>query len=252
MMKRWMIFGSMAIAAVLAIGIATSLRAQPGIAGDAGAGGGMRQPNPPPMRPTVKVTDQGIFVIQGGVVLKYDTTSLKLQDKLDLTDKLTATASQKTAQALPVRPQSSGVLMSDDSILLVNGNHFFRIDTATLQVKATATLPAIPMPTPPNAGDMQAGPNAGGGDMKAEDGMRQQGPAGMGPNDGGAQGNMPPGPPPGMQGMQGPTMELHGKTLYLLRGSNLTAIDITDGKTLAQAALPRPDGKKPVEGNNGN
>ena len=250
-MKRWMIFGSCAMAAVLAIGFATTLRAQPGIAGgmnggmNGGMAGGQRRQAPPPMPPTIKTTEHGIFVIQGNVVLKYDPATLKLEQQLDVTDKLTATAQQQTAQARPMRPQPSGVLMTDDSMLLVAGNHFFRIDTATLQVQADVTLPATGTAAQPH--DMATPDRAQGG---APEGENVQGPQGMGPNDGGPQDGMPQGPPPGMQGPpRAPVMELQGKTLYILRGSNLTAIDITAGKTLAQAALPRPEVPKAANNN---
>jgi hypothetical protein len=129
---------------------------------------------------------------------------------------------------------------------------------------------AAPGGGPGDNGGNDAGPDnapgGGPGDMGGNNGGPDNGPAGvpggMGGNDGGP-GNGPGGGPGGFAGdprmgrgmmmmmtppPQPPQVTLHENTLYVLRASQILAIDITSGKVTAQGATPgKPAGVTPPQ-----
>ncbi len=109
--------------------------------------------------------------------------------------------------AMLVAPAASG---SGKVLLVVAGDRFLSVKTS-LEVAAKASLPSVQKGEPP------------------------QGP----PEDDPDQGPMPPRRPAGVPPV--PAMGLVGRTLYVMRGDQITAIKIDDGSLSAQATLPRPE-----------
>lgn len=155
----------------------------------------------------VKVGAQGIFVLTGGTLTKYDT-KLKEQGTLKFVEPAAPVSTDSSDTGAPPRrqmPRSGVVLIAPNSdpakekVLVVYGTDFISIDAATFKVAAKGKLPD---PEPP------AGAPAGG----------------MG-NRGGFGGT--------------PTLELSGTTLFVVRGSQIVGINIEDGSVVGKATLPQ-------------
>jgi hypothetical protein len=224
-------------ATLMAAGIATTAFAQRGQGQGQGQGPGAGQA-PPPMGPPpacMQVGASGVFVLTGPVLGKYDA-ALKAEGTLDLrpakVNDATAPAQGQAGGPPPGRPGPGALLLSDansDEVLLaVSGNTFYRINPVALTIDKQCELPAPAMPAPPQGGPndgqraaaapftnngtgatgntqgtppqggrpgMGGGPQGGSG-MGGPQGRPQGGP-GMGGQQGGPQGG------PGMGGQQG-------------------------------------------------
>ncbi len=127
------------VAIALAVA-ATSVFAQ-------GFGGGI--PGAPGGGTILLNTDKGLFALRAGVVAKYDTTTLKEVQTLPLlgpapeapTDFQDREAMQQYRQAMQMR-QNALMIANADSLLIVIGDHFYRVNQETLKSDATADLHA--------------------------------------------------------------------------------------------------------------
>jgi len=177
--------------------------------------------------PVIKVGTQGIFVLTGGTLTKYDT-KLKEQGTLKFVEPAPPATDSTDTSGQPRRqmPRSGVVLLAPnpdptkEKVLVVYGTDFFAIDAATFKVAAKCKLPD---PEPP-AGTAPADTTAPGGGM----GGRMMG-GFFGP----------------------PTLELSGNTLYVVRGTQMLAVNIDDASILGKATLPQ-QAPPPVPANPGN
>lgn len=154
---------------------------------------------------TMKVLPQGLFVLRGGVLAKFDATNLQEQGVLELfgpapapIDMRNATPEerQRAMQDRTKRMQQAEVLPMGADLLVVIGEQFFRIKLADLTIKVQSELVVPDAPQPPAQG-------------------RQFG------------------------GFAMPTtLELKDNTLYVLRGADLLTVDVETGKVVATGKLP--------------
>ena len=208
--------------AVVLTGSYVSAQRGPGPGGPGGPG------MMPPPHAMMKVSADGVFVLAGPTLVKYNASTLKQEGTLQLLEKRNEPGVQGEGPQMPPPPPGPAQMLiaPDALVLIVAGDQFFRLDAATMQVKAKG---ALPRPTGPGDGNMPPMPGPG-----------MPPPPGQGPGMEGGPG-MPPfprgpmGPPPAL-----PTMELLGKTLYVQRGPQIVAINVNDGKVIAQAELPKP------------
>lgn len=246
-MKRVTIIGSLAVGTLLLVALITSAFGQPDPNTQpgqrAGDGQRMRPPQLPPI--TMKFGAGSLFVLQGLTLAKYDADTVKPAGVVNLVDNIAQpTAPANGAGMRPMRPPLPGLLLivgedADANVLIVSGDNFFRLQASDLKVLVKATLPAQPQPQAPADGQGGLGmpPPGNPPDAVGPDGA-PGGPAG-GP---GMMGG--PGGGPGMMGGPGmpqaaqPVPELHGNTLYLVRGTQLLALDITTGKVTGKATTP--------------
>ncbi len=253
-MKHLILWGSLGAISVLALGMMTTAFSQPPHDGrQPGATAGNRPlRGAPPVHTVMGSSAEGIFTLTGNALVKYDATTLKELGRLTLdVDAPAAAGDAKGAQAgPPMGPSPSGTLCIpegelSDQVMVILGTTFYRVDGGTLQVKATSTLP-LTLPEPPQGGTdawgppPQDGPNGDTGPQHGPQGM-QHGQAGP-----------PPGGPggPGERGRGSQLqLELHGKTLYLLAGEQLLAVDATTGKVTGNAALTPPQADKAGKAN---
>jgi len=215
-MKLWGIATVVGVA-LLVLGISYSAYSQQEIGGQGqrggrhamgqrGMGGGGRGPGMMGpgmgMMSRMKVGAQGLFVLQGPTLLKYDPATLALKGQLALADPAAEQAAAGDGNGQPMgHPKPIAFLPAGDDVLVVAGDTFIRVDGKTMQKAVTGTLPTVTLPTPPdNAGD------------------------GMAP------------PPPNFP----PMLELNGTTLYVERGPSLVAVNTADGTVTAKATLPTP------------
>ena len=163
-------------------------------------------------------TDNGLFALRSAVLVKYDATTLQQLGEFqifgpapemptmdaenpDVQDYVTAL--QNYFKDQQKRQGPALMIASKDSLLVVIGNGFGRINQQTMKLEAKASL-LPPTATPPNGGDQQAPPIL--------------------------QFLAPAEPTPGYV--------LAGTTLYLMRGKEVLAINTTDGTILARTSLP--------------
>jgi len=280
-MKHGIWFMVLGAVTVMAVGMATTAFTQAGLAGgDQGAvppggpggnPGRQMQMRMPPVPPTMKVVADSLFVLQGLTLTKYHANTLEQTGVVTLTVKTPApgnppagttektmaapqaTEATKTAndtQAPPPPPFAQALLLSaddkdDPALLVVIGNSFQRIRVKDLAITATADLPAPVQ----NGKDAKTVQRTGNGAPDAT--TRDTGDAIPNGVPGGAQGG-PGGMPGGMHGMPGgsmpggmnlPIYELANNKLYLLRGPQLLAINVSTGevttKQLQQANTPQ-------------
>jgi len=165
--------------------------------------------------PAVKVGTQGIFVLTGGTLTKYDT-KLKEQGNIKFVEPAAPVSTDSADTGAPPRRQMprSGVVLiapnadpAKEKVLVVYGTDFFSIDAATFKVAAKCK---IPDPEPPaGAADTSGAPGGGMGGRT-------------------------------MGGFFGaPTLELSGNTLYVIRGAQMVAINIDDASIVGKATLPQ-------------
>ena len=207
-MSKKLLFSLGGLAVLAAATISSGVIAQgPGGPGRPGDGGMMMPPPPPAI--LMKAGTNGLFVLAGPSLIKYDATTLKQQAVLELAKPKDGQSSTDSQDRPPMPPMLSANMMltsgADNTtlVLIVIGNKFYSIDAATLSIKAQATLPKLQMPEL-------------GGDNARPDG-------------------------PGMPCMMArPEMELLGNTLYVQQAHQIVAIGITDGHIIAQTTLPKP------------
>lgn len=212
---------SIIVVALLAVWVCSAVCAQGGGGGNAGGRsnrggfGGQGTGGFGGNAPVVKVGAQGIFVLTAGTLTKFDT-KLKEQGTLKFVEPApppSADSSDTSTQPRRQMMPRGGVVMiapnsdaAKEKVLVVYGTDFFSIDAASFKVAAKCKLPD---PEPP-AGAPAAGAPGGG----------------MG-------GRM-------MGGFFGtPTLELNGNTVYVIRGSQMVAINIDDATVVGKATLPQ-------------
>jgi hypothetical protein len=231
--------------------------AGPGAANGPGGRGGRQGGMPQQMPPAVMASGAtSLYVMAGGTLLKYDAVTLKELGKVELVAPPAAdpaagaagggrpgaaggrpggaaggpgaAAGGPGAPGGPggrggmnrQRPMAGAMLITpgaNEQVLVVIGDQFFRLEAATLTVKAKATLPAPELPNANPPMDPGA-PDAAG---------PPEGPGG-------------PGGPGGMGGGRPAELSLKGVTLYVLRGPQIVAVNTVDGKVTGTAMLPMP------------
>ena len=194
--------GWIVVALLAAAGLAGAVLAQRGQGGPGGPGMPPMRPGPPPVM--MKAGTQGVFVLTGLTLHKYDP-ALTEHKELKLADEPAGDVGR------PMPPRPALMLIAggaSEKVLVLVGDDFYSVDAATLSVTAKATLPAIKPPD--QEGETTPGPG--------------------------------PGPGPGMRPMGPPlpVVELVGQTLYVQRANQIIGISITDGKLVGPATLPKP------------
>jgi hypothetical protein len=164
----------------------------------------------------MKATDNNLFMLIGATLFKYDT-ALKQQGMLNLIEPPTETdvSERSPMPPMPMPMPMPGVMLvagtaGSQSLVILLGDQFFRVDAESLSIKAQAMLPA---PEPPK-------------DM---------------PNPRHVEGFDRPCPPMVMHMAPPAGLELHGDKLYVLRANMLCAINIKDGSIVGQTKLPEPE-----------
>ncbi len=202
------------VCALVAVWIGTTVLAQRGPGGPGGFGGpggpggpGMQPPMGP--GPIMKTGAQGVFVLMGPMLRKYDA-ALKEKGSLQLIEPPTGNPPADGEPRPPMPPM--GILLiapaggqASEKAIAIFGDQFFSVDTGSLKVAAKTKLPAIELPKPPD--DANPGPG---------------GPPPMGP---------PPGPG---------ALELQGRILYILRGPQIVGVNVDDGSLAGKASLLKP------------
>jgi len=221
MKSKSMVFVSIIVIALVAVWIGTAVMAQRGPGGPGGPPGAPGGPGGPGMQPPMgpgpimKAGAQGVFVLWGPTLTKYDA-ALKEKGSLQLIGPPTDNPPAEGDQKPPMPPMPpNGILLiapagsgASEKVIALFGDQLVSVDAASLKIAAKAKLPAPEMPKPPD-GTAMGNP---------------QGPGMM----------MPQffGPPP--------PIELQGRVLYILRGPQIVGVNVEDGKIVGPAALPKP------------
>lgn len=155
-------------------------------------------------RTQILQTAKALFVLRGGVLAKYDATTLDMQTMVELFGPMPALPAGENGGAADKqrwlleqakRLMPAAMLQTGNDLLLVISEQFFRVDTATLKLKVKATL-------------------APDGDLAQNIARRL------------------------LSTFAVPALELHDTTLYIAHGDQLLSVNINDGKILATGALP--------------
>lgn len=154
-------------------------------------------------------TSKGLFVLRSGVLAKFNTSTLKVDKELSLfgaaptmpADRTDRTAMQAYMTDMQRRNAPGILLVKDNSLILLVGDGFARINQDTLTVEAAATI------APEATADTTTTAPGGGAAFR-----------------------MP---------TAAPSYLLSENTLFLMRGTEILSINVTDGKTLSRAALPK-------------
>jgi hypothetical protein len=212
---------------------------------------GMGQQGQPPMQqtmmhppmmmsePVMKCGNEGVFLLTGQRLTKYNASTLKKIASVEL--KLDETINKDQHDNRMNQPfmgpgGPSEMLLSGADVLIVSPNSFFRVDAKTMKLVVKTSLNTVRKDNQERSGMGQKG-------MGSEPGM------GMG-----QPGGMPMEQPFGGPGFGGPSMmrnalELQGGILYFLNRDSLMAINIKDGKTLATTQLENPEPMQPMRQN---
>jgi len=171
-----------------------------GPGGPGGPGpGGLRGPDM-----MVEPTEQGVFVLQGGVLLKYDAATLKQVGRIVLLQPRDAESGDQPGPP-HMGPPAGTLRVHEGNVLAVLADQFVVVNAASFKVTAKATIPApARQDAPPE-------------DVNADAGFRR--------------------PPMAPQCMMLKTV---GETAYLQRGPELLAVSIANGKVTATGELPLP------------
>lgn len=148
-------------------------------------------------------TPKGLFTLRNGVLARYNATSLKLEQELQLfgpaptapADFTDRAAVQKYFTDMQQRMAPAIMFARENSLILVVGDGFARINQETLKPEATTKLAAATAPDP------------------------------------NAQGNRTTEPTPGYLAVE--------NILFLMRGKEIMSINMQDGKIVARASLPQ-------------
>lgn len=222
-MKHLMTWGTLGAVTVLGLGIMTSAYSQrPTEGGQTGAQVGRQPQGKPPVHSIMRTGSEGVFVLTGNDLVKYDATTLKEAGRLTLEAGMPAvpkTDATAGAQANPPQgpPPPPGILYIpegdlSDQVIVILGTNFYRIDGDKLQVKAKSPLP-ITLPTPPQGGPGMGpgGPGMGPGGQGGPQGQGGWGPPPQGEQQGQGGWGPPQGGPQGRDGMQGPGRGMQGQ-----------------------------------------
>jgi hypothetical protein len=150
-------------------------------------------------------TDKGLFALRNAILVKYDATTLQQVGEFQIFgpaptmpgDRTDQQAMQDYRTAVQKRQGPAVMIASKDSLLIVIGDGFGRINMDTLKPEAKSSLVA---PVDANA--------------------------------------VTPATPARAATEPTPGYVLSDNTLYLMRGKEVLAINITDGTILARTALP--------------
>ncbi|MHB0938672.1 MAG: hypothetical protein ACYC6A_19935 [Armatimonadota bacterium] len=148
---------------------------------------------------SVQSTPHGICVLRNGVLALLDAQTLKPKIVRDLFPPAAPPAPKApfaAAADMPAveRMYPASLLLQGDDLLVLIGDHLFRVDTATLKLRYDADL---------------TGPLG-----KAANRWREL--------------------------IAPPTLELKGDTLYIVRTTQICAVNVRDGKLLKTTLLPPP------------
>lgn len=208
------------IAALVAVWVGTAVLAQqgpggPGQPGGPGFPGGPGMQPPMGSGPIMKTGTQGVFVLLGPTLKKYDA-ALREQGSLQLINPPINNPNPPAdgARRPPMQPMQPGAVLlvapaaqgASEKVIAIFGDQVISVDAASLKIAAKAKLPDLQSPRPPD------------GAMG-----NPQGP-----------GMMPPffGPPP--------AIELQGRILYFLRGPQIVGVNVDDGTIAGPAMLGKP------------
>ncbi len=222
------------IASVLTLCIATVAFAQLGN-DDKGPQGQDKHQGPPPKAKQVMDSGvTGVYILDGPNFTKFDSATLVQSGQLELgitADKPVDTTDTDKSMLPPPMPIPGDFKIYNPSdsaseyLLVVVGDTFYKIDGSSFTVAVKTLLPEIQKPKikdVENKGDEMQPDGPGPG--IPQDGGPDMGGPGMGrPGPGG----------PGMPRPAPPKLDLNGDVLYILRGHNLTAINVTDGSITA-------------------
>jgi len=115
-----------------------------------------QNPLPPPNAIVMEPTPLGLFVIGGGILVKYDPLTLQQREKLELLEPLPAQPAgndpanpemQRWRMELMKRNTPPGVLMAGETLILVLADQVFCVNQRTMQVTGKANLSDPRMPT---------------------------------------------------------------------------------------------------------
>jgi len=247
-MKNWLLI------ALLLIGcISYSVFAQPGGPPPRpGQGGGM-QPYPgqgqepgfnpdfqdrgsqpfqgqmPPPRPVMQCNSNGVFILQGDILMKLDPKTLNKKGEAQILGKQRGKMNDRGPERdmAPMGPQGPAeMILSGTNLLLVAGDRFIRIDTASFKKQAECELPSMIRPDNPPREER------GGQEPMRDD---QMGNRQREPMQDDQMGMMQREPMPMMSPM--PELKLVGNTLYILRGQQIIAVNIDSGKVIADSNI---------------
>lgn len=169
--------------------------------GKAQVPGGLRLPHPPA---AMEATDDGLFILQNGLLAKFDVKNLKLLGGLRLLEPIPA-APQTNDPAERIRYfqevarhlAPATMIVHKRNLIIVQGNDFLRIDTQKLTIDLRTNLVA--------PADVAKGAT------QLSDLFQPQRP---------------------------PAYQVSEEILYLLRADEIVAIDLTTGKVVSRGALP--------------
>lgn len=192
-------------------------------------GSGPFQGQPPQHRPAMECTSNGVFILQGGTLVKLDPKTLDKKGEIELFQKQGGMGDNRdfSPEIMPMRQQGPAeMLLSGSNLLLVTGEKFIKIETASFKIKIETNLPPM------------FRPDMGKGRMDGQEPMRDD-----------QMGMMQPEPMPMMSPM--PELKILGGILYILRGEQVIAVNIDTGKVMADNNLrpqrpmmnPRPKEK---------
>jgi hypothetical protein len=197
---------------ILAIILASGAALAQGGGGGGFAGGGAARTR---VAPLMVYTAKGLVILNAAVLGKFDAMTLEKQATLELFGPMPAVpdrnADNATVQAYRneqnKRQDTPALLTGENGLLVVIGDMFFRVDVADLTIKATGSFAPVPPPAAVIDGAVA---------VPAIPTIRQ----------------------PNMQGVT-PLLQLEGTTLFILRGTTLTALNTDDGKVISQLTLPQ-------------
>lgn len=93
--------------------------------------------------PLMASTPTAVYVVRGGVLAKYDPQTLEAGGLVELFGPLPDDGNKANAQAnldKLRRLMPGGMLVTEQNLLIVIGEHFFRVNRATLEVKVNVSL----------------------------------------------------------------------------------------------------------------
>jgi hypothetical protein len=234
----------------------------------------LQQPGPPQAPLALEVIGDALFILDGQTLAKYKADTLAQVAIVKLGDEpaVREPGGEDGARRQPVGPPPLALLLASGTgaaaeLLAIVGDNFYRIQVEDLKVAVKAALPKPPAPPrreevgrgdgargrgeEAGRGDGARGEEAGRGDGargrgeeagrgdgargRGEEAVRGEGARGRGEVN--AADGMPGGRPGG-PGMAPPIVKLVGKTLFLIRGTQLLAINTTTGQVTAQGTTP--------------
>ncbi|MEI7832958.1 MAG: cupredoxin domain-containing protein [bacterium] len=245
---------------------ATTGAMQPPMMMDAGMMANMQQMAQPLMT-MVKYYDGNVYTLAGMLLTRYDANTL-MQKGMVMLEVPTSTmmppapmpdGTTATPQP-PMRPMmhrnAPVFFLKDDNAIVIGDHHFYRVSIKDMRVTQFTVLPDMPAMPPMMdgmmaPGMMMGGPGMMGGNPGMKDGMPMKGGMpmkdGMPMRDGVPMNDMNQDMRNNMQMMMmcmnmmkmmmPPPSDRDGDMLYIVRGTQLVALDTITGKVTAQAPI---------------